>query len=65
MYQSWVPVVAGVGSVISFSAYVAHRRETKEVEVQMKGLVVSPELQDKRFKEYVDLVEKKHSDSAE
>lgn len=64
-YQSWIPVLVGVGSVIAFSAYIVHRREVKQVEVQMKGLTVSPELQAERFNEYTDLLHKKEKDRTE
>jgi hypothetical protein len=57
--SSWLPIVLGVGIVASSFIVAVRRRETKHLELELKGLVVSPELQEQRLKEYLESLKSK------
>lgn len=52
--KSWLPIIAGVGTAVAAFLVIVGRREKEGLQLQMKGLAVSPELQEQRFNEYVE-----------
>jgi hypothetical protein len=57
--KSWLPIIAGVGTATTVFLVVVGRREKEGLQLQMKGLAVSPELQKQRFNEYVESLKHK------
>jgi hypothetical protein len=60
--QNWIPLVLGLSAYLAVTVRIMHKRERKHIEIEKRGLIVSPELQEQRFDEYTKLL-KKHENS--